>query len=113
MAAGTSYDHERKLSTAEISEPLSQRRSMRRVPIHRNNAAFRSEQLRSGNGRVPPIAANSLSKLPGAASILIGDRSADFGGGLASTGYVMVAGKAVGTVAVSAADVQRGALEVK
>jgi hypothetical protein len=86
---------------------------MPQIPIHRNNQAFSIEMKRSGNGKVPIIAGGALAGIPMGASILIGDRSPDFGGGLASIGYVMVGGKAIGSVGVDATDVQRGWLTVK
>ena len=86
---------------------------MRQIPIHRNNQAFSAEMKRSGNGKVPPIAGAALASIPIGATILIGDRSPDFGGGLASTGYVMVGGKAIGSVGVDSTDVQRGWLTVQ
>jgi hypothetical protein len=86
---------------------------MRTIPIFRNNSVFWAEQKRSGSGKVPLIMPNALAKLPANASILIGDRTADFGGGLSSIGYVMVSGNAVGTIPVNASEVQCSFLEVK
>lgn len=73
----------------------------------------KKELLRSGNGKVPPLVPNDLAMLPAGAFILIGDRSPNFGGDLASTGYVMHIGRVIGTVSVSASDVERGALDVR
>jgi hypothetical protein len=86
---------------------------MRTLKIQRDNWVFKKEMLRSGNGKVPPLTPHDLAMLPAGAFILIGDRSPNFGGGLASTGYAMHIGKAVGTVSVSASDVERGALDVR
>jgi len=86
---------------------------MQRLHIYRDNPAFLAETQRSGNGKVTPILPNGVATLPVGASVLAGDRSADFGGGLAATGYVMVAGRAIGTVSVSPSDVARGYLELK
>jgi hypothetical protein len=86
---------------------------MRRLHIYRDNRAFLIEMQRSGNGKVPPIMPNEGASLPVNASVLVGDRSPSFGGGLAATGYVMVSGKAIGSVSVSPSEVARGYLEFK
>jgi hypothetical protein len=86
---------------------------MRNIPVRRDNHAFQTEQIRSGNGKVPLVNPNVLATLPASATVLIGDRTAKFGGGLAATGYVMVGGKAIATIPVSSTDVARASLEVK
>lgn len=87
---------------------------MREIDIRLDNPEFLVEQQRSGDGKVPPLRPDAMARLPAGAYVLIGNRSAAFGGGLASTGYVIVGGKAIGTVSgVRQQDVQRGSLIVK
>ena len=85
---------------------------MRQLSVRRDDVAFQAEVRRSGNGKVPPASIGGAAVIPPGATVLVGDRSPQFGGGLASTGYVMHAGKAVASIAVSATDVQRGWLTI-
>ena len=81
---------------------------MRQVLIVSNDAVFRAERRRASG--LPAIAHDQL---PAHVSIQVGKRSRLFGGGPTRSGYVMQAGKAIGTIAVKVSDVKRGALEVK
>jgi hypothetical protein len=86
---------------------------MRQIPIYQDNNEFRREIKRSGDGKVPPLIGKALAEVPVTASILVGERSREFGGGLAGTGYVMDAGRAIGSVSIGPEDVKRGVLIVK
>ena len=81
---------------------------MRKIPIEYATPKFQAEFKRSSNGRVPPIFRNTPGSIPSGSTILIGDRTKEYGNGLASTGYVMLNGKPLGSVAVEHAEVTRG-----
>lgn len=85
---------------------------MRRIPVRRDNRRFQVEMTRSGEGKVQPLLGKALQAVPAVAEILIGDRTPAYGGGLASIGYVMVGGRAIGSASVDKADVERGWLEI-
>jgi hypothetical protein len=87
---------------------------MKRVPIYRNDPAYLLELRRSGDGRVPPMKPVEVAQLSGDVYVLVGARSSDAReSGLAATGYVMVSNKAVGSVPVTALEVQCAVLNVK
>ena len=78
---------------------------MRQILIVSNNDVFRNEQQRNRADDVPVISPTDLRKLPVGASILAGHDE--------SFGYVMLDGKAIGTVAISASDIRAGAINMK
>jgi hypothetical protein len=80
---------------------------MRQVLIVSNNPVFQTERRRA---RALPAIDND--QLPAEISILVGKRSLLFGGGPTRRGYVMHAGRAIGTTAVKLRDVKRGAMMV-
>jgi hypothetical protein len=58
------------------------------------------------------IAPAELKSLPIGAYILIGNKTPNFGGGLAGSGFVVQNGKVTHSVGVNASDVHQGLLRV-
>lgn len=85
---------------------------MRTIRIIVDTPKFQEEMKRSGNGAVLPITAAQLAALPQGVTILTGNNTPKFGGGVSGTGYVIQAGKATHSVGLHASDVHNGQLRL-
>ncbi len=85
---------------------------MKQLSVRINTQAFQAEMKRSGNGRVPPLNIGNTAGVPTAAYVLVGERTAAMGGGMAGTGYVIQNGKATHSIAVSASDIRAGVIRL-
>jgi hypothetical protein len=83
---------------------------VRRIAIRVNTPGFQAELIRSGNGRVPNTSRADLARLPLNVHILIGDKTAAYGGGLSGIGYVMQNGRATHSLSITPNEVRSGAL---
>lgn len=80
---------------------------MRQLMVKFDTPAFQAELKRSAEAKVPLIDQNEFVRLTSTAFVLIGERTAAYGGGLSGIGYIMQNGKATHSVGVSAVEVQQ------
>jgi hypothetical protein len=85
---------------------------MRQITIKVDTPSFQAEIKKSGNGKVQVIKPAELKQLPAGAYILVGNKTPDFGGGLASSGYIVQNGKVTHSVGLKASDVHQGSIRV-
>lgn len=85
---------------------------MKQLTVKVDTQAFQAEMKRSGNGKVPVLGPANSASVPITAFVLIGERTAAMGGGMAGTGYVMQNGKATHSVSVAMSDVHNGFIRV-